>query len=351
MASGSPAESFDRCAAPDGGSAPRRRVIDVLQAGRAVAALAVVVHHAAASTETFTKGIPSGLQWLASYGYLGVDFFFVLSGFIIYHTRGNDLGRYARSRLARIFAPYLPVGVGIALAYTLFPHLSAGTRQWSWLATLTLLPVGRPALIVAWTLQYELAFYFVFGLFFRRPIRGMIGFAVLAAIGSLWSRELLLVPEFLFGVLAAVAVERGWGKLPLLFACAVFATYCVVGERILFGLTMAFLVVGLVRAESSGRLRTPQLLSFLGAASYSIYLVHNPLCALAARLFDSWLLAFVSALLVGTIGGVAYHLLIEVPLLRLLRPRSRAPFQRETPPLHDLLQTHTEHPNLGRRDA
>ena len=137
----------------------------------------------------------------------------------------------------------------------------------------------------------------------------------------------------------------------LLFACAVFAIYCVVGERILFGLAMAFLVVGLVRAESSGRLRTPQLLSFLGAASYSIYLVHNPLCALAARLFDSWLLAFVSALLVGTIGGVAYHLLIEVPLLRLLRPRSRAPFQREAPPLHDLLQTHTEHPNLGRRDT
>jgi peptidoglycan/LPS O-acetylase OafA/YrhL len=347
MANGSPAESFDRGEALDVSSKPRRCIIDVLQAGRAVAALAVVVHHAAASTESFTKGIPPTLQWLASYGYLGVDFFFVLSGFIIYHTRGKSLERYARSRLARIFAPYLPVGVGIALAYTFFPFVSAGNRQWSWWATLTLLPIGGPALIVAWTLQYELVFYFVFGLFYRRPVSGMVGFGVLAAIASLWSRELLLVVEFLFGVLAAVAIEKRWGKQPLLFASAGFIIDCFLGERIVFGLTMAFLVVALVRAEASERLRTPQSLSFLGAASYSIYLVHNPLCALAARLFDSWLFAFVSALLLGTIGGIAYHLWIEVPLLKLLRPaRSQAPFQRDAPPLQDIL-----HRTSGGRDT
>jgi peptidoglycan/LPS O-acetylase OafA/YrhL len=341
-------ESPDRCEVPDVSPTSRRRVIDVLQAGRAIAALAVLVLHAAASTESFTKGIWPPLQWLASYGYLGVDFFFVLSGFIIYHTRGKDLERYAKSRLARIFAPYMPVGVGMAVAYVLFPHVSAGTREWSWLATLTLLPVGRPALIVAWTLQYELAFYFVFGLFYRRPISGMIGFGVLAAIGSFWNRELLLVLEFLFGVLAAVAVERRWGKRALLSACAVFIIYCLSGERILFGLTMAFLVIGLVRAEWSGRLRTPRSLSFLGAASYSIYLVHNPLCALAARLFDFWLLAFASALILGAFGGIAYHLWIEVPLLKLLRPRSHAPFQRDAHEFQERSKEHSDQPELGR---
>ncbi len=60
-----------------------RDTIQTLQAGRAVAALAVVFFHAAISTDTFTNGMPQSIRWIAGFGYLGVDFFFVLSGFII----------------------------------------------------------------------------------------------------------------------------------------------------------------------------------------------------------------------------------------------------------------------------
>jgi peptidoglycan/LPS O-acetylase OafA/YrhL len=258
-----------------------------LQAGRALAAIAVLFHHAVASTADFTKGMPPIVAWLGSFGYLGVDFFFVLSGFIIYHVHQRDgranLTRYISSRAKRVFVPYWPVGVGMALVYTLLPNLSAGERHWSWLASLTLLPsVGDPALIVAWTLIYE----------------------------------------FLFGILAALIVAKSRSvTIPLFGAALSFAAYCFAGAypdvRTLFGLSMAFIVVAAVRAEAAFLIKVPSALAFLGGASYSLYLVHNPVCALAARLFERWWIALTAACIAAAAAGIVYHLFVERPVLSL----------------------------------
>lgn len=310
-------------------SAPQSRLktIYVLQAGRALAALAVVAHHAAASAETFSGDLPAWLKVLTDRGYLGVDFFFVLSGFIISYVNRQEgpwFRQYASSRSERIFVPYLPIGIAIALAYTLVPNLSAGDRDWSWIASLTLLPVGQPALIVAWTLQFEVAFYLIFALakFLGRPISIVAMWAaamiLLAVIDpELGPVALSITVEFLFGMLAVEAVSR---KVPAVVpALACFAAYYFIPQREIFGAAMAFLVVALVRAEHAGRLSTPAWLVFLGAASYSIYLIHNPVAALTARFFDHWFWGFAVAAVLGTLGGVAYHMLIERPLLRRVK--------------------------------
>jgi peptidoglycan/LPS O-acetylase OafA/YrhL len=312
--------------------------ITTLQAGRALAAIAVLLHHATASTAVFAKGMPPIVSWLGGFGYLGVDFFFVLSGFIIYHVHQQDdrsnLTRYFSNRARRVFIPYWPVGVGMAVVYTLLPNLSAGERQWSWLASLTLLPsVGDPALIVSWTLIYELVFYVIFGagILLRCPIIVILAWSIIAVtfnfINGAPSANLtpffsLMTMEFLFGILAASIVPRTSStKAPLLGAALSFTAYCFAGAnpdaRTIFGLAMAFIVIAAVRAEGASKIKVPSALVYFGGASYSLYLVHNPVCAFVARLSNLWWVALMAACIAAVAAGIVYHLFVERPMLSL----------------------------------
>lgn len=104
-----------------------RQQIPSLQVFRGLAALAVVVHHAALSTDAFVHRLPVWAFGLFEFGLLGVDFFFVLSGFIIMHAHQGDARSpnaarsYAIKRLTRIFPAYLPIGIGVLVLYALLP--------------------------------------------------------------------------------------------------------------------------------------------------------------------------------------------------------------------------------------
>ncbi|MDO8772969.1 MAG: acyltransferase family protein [Burkholderiaceae bacterium] len=145
-----------------------------LQVFRGLAALAVVAHHAAGSKEAFVGSMPGAPQAVFDLGLLGVDFCFVLSGFIIMFAHMGDerspasVQRYAFKRLVRIFPAYLPISIALIALYAAMPGLSAsGGRDYSLSSSLLLLPADKPpALSVAWTLVHELMFYAVFLLFF-----------------------------------------------------------------------------------------------------------------------------------------------------------------------------------------
>ena len=59
-----------------------------LQVGRGVAALLIVLHHCSLGAEKFYGSEPFYGFW--EFGSIGVDFFFVLSGFIIYWAHSKD---------------------------------------------------------------------------------------------------------------------------------------------------------------------------------------------------------------------------------------------------------------------
>jgi exopolysaccharide production protein ExoZ len=91
--------------------------IQSLQAFRGFAALAVLFYHCAQRGD-----IHSPFLQLPLMGYLGVDFFFVLSGFIIMYAHMRDprtftaVKTYLFKRITRIYPAYWPVGLDL-------PHL------------------------------------------------------------------------------------------------------------------------------------------------------------------------------------------------------------------------------------
>jgi exopolysaccharide production protein ExoZ len=58
----------------------------LLQVGRGLAAVGVAISHARLGTSAFVEPIPDWLMSILAKGFLGVDFFFVLSGFIILNS-------------------------------------------------------------------------------------------------------------------------------------------------------------------------------------------------------------------------------------------------------------------------
>lgn len=326
------------------------RKLEWLEAMRGLAALWVVVHHAGQSVEHFFGEL--GRQPWILRGYLGVDFFFVLSGFIIAFAsqrlleRGGGVKEYLAARLVRIYIPYLPAGIGVLALLTLAPSLSAGSREISVLTSLTLLPGAYPpALSVAWTLVHEMIFYAVYSLWFveRRLFRLLMGawvasilWVAASGVHVPYALEYVVSPMnlcFFAGVAVFHLSRRGRLRDRAAAAIALVGMVLVASQvmadtsvRLLMASGFVFLVVAGVSDAAAGRAVWRPLVT-LGAASYAVYLVHNPVLSLAARLLSAvasgigpWP-AFLSLAVVATAGGLAYWRWYERPALAWVRAR------------------------------
>lgn len=93
--------------------------------------------------------------------------------------------------------------------------------------------------------------------------------------------------------------------------------------------------MGFALLEGSRTLSWPLLLMLLGNASYSIYLIHNPLLSitqrLAGRLELDWLLALMGGVVVSILAGLIYYKLIERPALRFFHNRQCGGYAHHAP--------------------
>lgn len=326
-----------------------------LQVFRGLAALAVVTTHTTIATGAFIADVPVWLDSILKRGYLGVDFFFVLSGFIIMYSHINDkksLGStkdYIIKRLVRIFPAYLPICFGMLFLYRLMPELSAsGGREYSIISSIFLLPSSLPPVLsVAWTLVHELFFYFIFLSFFisRKLFFSVIFFWFLsilfwpgAGVGGYILSPLNI--EFMFGVFMAlvfvkVSIFNCKEKRLLLIKLSLlliligliiifFSIYVdsVVDylERVLFSLGLSFVVLGVVYIDQHFlKYIWPNFLVVLGNASFSIYLIHNPLLSVTQRLlgkvpFIDWQLGLFFGMAFSISTGLIYFKLVEKPI-------------------------------------
>ena len=193
-----------------------------LQACRAVAAVLVVLFHLGLAISADKYFGLTAFSVPFSFGDAGVEFFFVLSGFIILTAHRADvcqpqnLERYLKKRFLRIYPIYWIIFLGIYFLASLSPALRSGIPgdfiavAWS----LLLIPGSDiPGFIsVAWTLQDEVLFYFLFSFIILGwwpsaivALTLIIGFVCFGwAVPLLLSDYMLL---FLMGMAASVLVE------------------------------------------------------------------------------------------------------------------------------------------------
>ena len=341
--------------------------LGTLQAGRAIAAIVVVLFHASVATLPGDLHAGTAGPRIFDIGEVGVEFFFVLSGFIMYLVHRRDFGQPGRAgrflwkRFVRIYPVYWLVMAVLVCAYAAFPQMGPENAHdpWRLAQSFLLLPTnGFPVLVVAWTLQHEVLFYAVFIAFLMRPRPGAALFAGwslacavciapgLRAFIHPFPWHFLFAPFnllFGFGMVAAIWAERMhperavrvfWIGLALFLAAPVSITYGLadwnVGLKTLsVGAGAMLMVAALAAGERKRGWRVPRALCFLGDASYAVYLVHVPAMKFTAPLL-LWLgvpdvlaplplLALCAAIGIG--AGIAVHVMAERPLLDLLSGR------------------------------
>ncbi|UPG94986.1 acyltransferase family protein [Luteibacter aegosomatissinici] len=334
-----------------------------IQGMRAIAALMVVSCH------MFWSLVPMRTHWakpfFADVGPAGVDVFFVISGFIIYHViqrsiasmdqvgRGRAVFTFAAKRFIRIYPLYW-IAFAVACLVMVWSPPTALPLKRPIIALLTLVDsIPNYVVGVAWTLTYEVYFYAVAALSLlilgKRAQWGLaIWFSVLtgAAVVSAWHAwsaplDYLFAPillEFLLGAAVGMLVERGvrvfhgamflvamaWIAIGTWFVARDPASYPL---RVLcWGIPAAVFIYGVATLEVRRRWIMPRSLQYLGDASFSIYLWHvivfDAMVGAYARL--GWVGAVnpaaLTALMVAAamgIGLLSYHYL-EKPLLRRL---------------------------------
>jgi peptidoglycan/LPS O-acetylase OafA/YrhL len=350
----------------------RRAQLRPLTSLRFFAAFGVVMFHFG---EPLLGHAPRALQNIVASGYVGVSFFFVLSGFVLAYAYTSLDSRdrtairsFFCARVARIYPAYL---LSIALCAPFV--IGAPTRvAGSALAALLLVQAWFPGSVgvwnfPAWSLSVELFLYLVFPYAIRRirdsKVRRALfltfALALLTAllrtitaqehptedgcvtlfrnIAGRYPLPFVHVPQFLFGVVLGVCFsrERGWTRhfsAATLSSTAVIVTLVVlaysphVSRTLLEVGLLAPLFGALIYGLACGGGALAVLLSLpwlvtLGDASYALYILQVPVHDWAIRLhsFNPNRSVHVLAYLAALVGiSLAVHRFVERPGRQLI---------------------------------
>jgi peptidoglycan/LPS O-acetylase OafA/YrhL len=351
--------------------------MEALTGIRAIAAFWVVLYHFKATTLE-PLHLRSDFPAL-EYGYLGVDLFFLLSGFVMTHVHGRDFPplRWPRLRvfyglrLARLYPVHFVVLLFLAAAVMAGPLVGIVPKQpeqftgSSFAVNLLLLQAWWDQPLTwntpSWSISCEWFVYLLFPLFAigLRRAGGRALWLWLAAELLLFAAAyawvfggdidrnaglalLRVAFEFSIGGLLCRLTQR-WDLSSAPWTAIVAAL--VIGAELVPGFWHDFtLVLAFGCAVLAGRYPRPLLsrflavpaLVYLGEISYSLYMVHVPVQLTAGKLFENLLQhhvhSYPAGLLVGllaiactvAVAAAMYHL-VEWPARRWLRRRLAVP--------------------------
>lgn len=335
--------------------------LDSLTGLRFVAALAVFFTHAAIS----------GQEGLFGQGRIGVEFFFVLSGFVLTWARDDETSAatFLRRRFARIFPAYIVAWIAgyFVSLHVGTGHPSIGRLGAGGLLLQTWIPIESWYFAIngpSWSLSAEAFFYLSFPLWAaaltaasvrqRRVVLaacviGVVAVALVAQVGysgheyvyqpggNAWDWFVREFPpvrllEFVAGSAIALEVrDRSIPRIPLWPAfglvgiayaiCGVWRSYFTSSAVAL--VPFLILIAAAAQADLAGE-RTVfarRWFVWLGAVSFCFYLVHQLVIRLAANHYGSnvTIPIVVGELVVSILAAAALHYVIEKPFERRIR--------------------------------
>lgn len=345
------------------GSTPHKK-LNLLQVYRGIAALLVVLFHINQMSVERLGQVTFFNLFEA--GWSGVDYFFVLSGFIMVYVHRSAIGQknqlksFLVKRAVRIYPIYWIITLIVLCFFLVIPGF-ANNNDLNFgriLVSLLLLPQNdKPILDVGWTLVYEIYFYFLFSIaIWLKPKQSapilsawlfvtVLHFLKIVQFGP----DAFLLNqvfgnmnlEFVLGCLAGYITIKYGNKLSnyrwILFGIAnlgwvvltvLLAAKVVEVDRITtYAILAALLIVASTAIDLKESPRIPYFFILMGDASYSIFLIHSPLISAAtkvlqkgnlARYFDSF---FAPALLavMAVVAGCLFYAFVEKPLTVYLR--------------------------------
>ena len=312
-----------------------------LDAWRGVAALAVVLFHWGEMVVYSSHSLASYPLYQAfRYGYLGVQIFFVISGYCIAAAAVANVRRsegavtFMKARVRRIYPTYW-AGLVLTLAfyyvgyllvrlgalhpniYTQADPLTASPFFYLTNLSLTMVWLRQPELLaVAWTLSYEMAFYVIFAVLLgllsaagkaRHLLTTLHGLTILSLVWLIVSPSsavfpLNMWPQFGLGIIVYDLAANPKRPLP----------------KALAAVTYALLILFVTRYDLIWTMGQPQRLTFLVAAGFALLLA--VLYRFDQQISSTWIVKRIA--FCGTFSFSLY--LTQVVSLRILNQATAA---------------------------
>jgi len=353
--------------------------LNSIQCLRAVAALLVVYVHSIDLQMGFSVSKQQNFFHLQNFGAIGVDLFFVISGFIITFVAnkytGQEQGIYFLVKRFRRINPVYYIASILYFVVLVLPiiiegkaaDISVDNTIGSLIDTILILPAGghifsySPMLMIGWSLAFEWLFYILFfflivsktknkALFFGLFITGLVSLGYLLKVPDL--RYIFItnpiILEFLLGVIICQLYLKGprtpnWVALTcLLLGIASYLLLIIIGfgwlsefaavltgvlsmkRFLLWGIPSAVIAFGCIFLERNNKftsLWNNKWILLSGDASYSIYLVHLTVFELFRMLYkESGFfmpadLSIIVQVAVATIISIGFYKWIEQPMI------------------------------------
>ena len=351
---------------PKSGTAVGVHRLYAIEAARGVASGGVLLFHGLAPfSRSDLHPVMRAIQPLVQPGWLGVDIFFVLSGWCIAERlsaarrRNESAGVFLRERVLRIFPTYwaalaltlITRLVAVPINHTTVAHTLPATAL-GWIGDLLLINpyLDVPSSItVSWTLVFELGFYGIASgvlMLGRRtpPATALVFFGLLLCLWPQlqWHMKLTYVlerwPEFFIGVLGWWCAQANTTKvrcgraslLGLMLLLTLFAPlgYGATGQFVAVG-TAAILWIFSTQNRHSVVNQLLRPLGWIGGFSYSLYLIHlavlSPFLNLSKRFVlpsqPLFCVVWLAAIVLSLAAGWSLHHWVEAPVERWRKHR------------------------------